>query len=196
MTQDLESVSVEPSHEPALVTEDPESTAASAGSASDISYLPWSVIGAVVFFAAVLSFAANFLATKFVPGLTAVPHVVTFDAIRFTNAQRVLASKFMVHGLGQGGATSDQALILNQSSRVEKTIREVAGPKTIVLVKQAVVASTYPDITDEVLTRLGLPTNTPSTLPDLEGLMSRPDQATGPQGYAVPVARPDAGVLP
>lgn len=194
MTKDPDSSSVEASAEPALVPEDRGSSAASVGSGA--MYMPWSVIGAVVFFAAVLAFTANFLAAKFVPGLTAAPPVVTFDAIKFTNAQRILASKFMVNGIGQGGGSTDQILILNQSSRVEEIIREVAGPKTMVLVKQAVVASTYPDITDEVLSRLGLPTNTPSSLPDLGGLMSRPGQAQGPQGAGAPAGSANAGVLP
>jgi hypothetical protein len=143
--------------------------------------IPWSIIGAIIFFSVVLSFAASIVADRFLPGFMGGGQVVTFDAIRFTNAQRQVASKFMLKGAPSDAAGVDNAILLNQSSRVEAVVREVAGAGTIVLVKQAVVDSQYHDITDEVLTRLGLPTNVPGVLYDMSEFGSAPAGLRAPE---------------
>ena len=84
--------------------------------------------------------------------------VVTFDPVKLMNAQRAVAAKFM------GQQDAGQAVeLVRTGARTEAAIRKVAGPATLILVKQAVLVSTYPDITDQVLTELGLPTNVPTT---------------------------------
>ncbi len=154
--------------------------------------LPWSLIAAIVFFSAVISVSSTFFAGKAIPGLASAGNTVTFDAIRFTNAQRAVASQLAFKNSVSSAQATENAIILNQSARVEHTIRELVGPDTLVLVKQAVVDSEYPDITDEVLRRLGLPTNVPSIQPDVS-----------PDGYsearrllAAPEPKTSEGVLP
>lgn len=170
MTQDPQT-STEPVEDlsragsPSTISAEPENLNQAGG--SDTPLLPWSLVGAIVFFSAVLSVTLIFVAGKFLPGVVAASNTVTFDALRFTNAQRAVASRLAFKGDLSEAQSTDNAIILNQSARVEQTIREVAGPNTLVLVKQAVVDSQYPDITDEVLSRLGLPTNVPSVQPDL-----------------------------
>lgn len=93
--------------------------------------------------------------------------IVTFDPVRFTNAQRAAASIMAV------APNADVALTLTQvAKQAEAVIREEAKG-AVVLVKQAVVAPEgVPDITDAVLERFGLPTNAPTITTDLrtEGL--------------------------
>lgn len=112
-------------------------------------------------FAAGLAGAAALLAaTAYLPGLpkASVPDVVTFDATRLANAQRAIAAGLLDN-------QSDALITLARIGReTEATIQTVAGGR-LVLVKQAVVAGTVPDITDEVLQRLGLPTDVPTVDP-------------------------------
>ena len=95
------------------------------------------------------------------------PSIVTFDPVRFTNAQRAAASILAV------SPNADISLTLTQvAKQAEVVIREEAHG-AVVVVKQAVVAPQgVPDITDAVLIRFGLPTNAPTITTDIraEGL--------------------------
>lgn len=95
------------------------------------------------------------------------PAIVTFDPVKFTNAQRAAASIMAV------APNADIALTLTQvAKQAEVVIREEANG-AVVLVKQTVVAPDgIPDITNAVLERFGLPTNVPTITTDIraEGL--------------------------
>jgi hypothetical protein len=90
------------------------------------------------------------------------PSLVTFDVIKYANAQRAVASKFIsdLHAADQAAP-----LLLEISKRARAVINEVAGPQTLVVLSQSVVQGQTRDITDEVLTRLGLPTDVPTADP-------------------------------
>ncbi|HDR9103498.1 hypothetical protein [Paraburkholderia sp. A3RO-2L] len=86
------------------------------------------------------------------------PSIVTFDPVKFTNAQRAAAS------ILAASKDADVALSLTQvAKQAEPVIREEAHG-AVVLVKQAVVAPDgyIPDITNAVLERFGLPTTVPT----------------------------------
>ena len=85
--------------------------------------------------------------------------VVAFDVIKYTNAQRAVASSFIKPGADVSGANE---LLLNLPERTRQTIAAVAGAGTLVVLKQAVVQGTTEDITDAVLKKLGLPLNVPT----------------------------------
>ncbi len=87
----------------------------------------------------------------------AAPAIVTFDPVRFVNAERAVASIIAVK------PSADATLSLSQAAKqAEPVIREEAHG-AIVVVKQALVAPEgVPDITDAVLQRFGLPTNVPT----------------------------------
>jgi hypothetical protein len=89
-------------------------------------------------------------------------NVAVFDVIKFANAQRALASRFIgrTENASEGGA-----LLLQVSAKTAAAIEKIAGPGTLVLVKQGVVSTGQIDITDDVLTELGLPTNVPTAEP-------------------------------
>lgn len=82
---------------------------------------------------------------------------VVFDPVRFLNAQRATASLLM------RAPNADLSFALTQvASQSEQVIREEAAG-AVVLVKQAVVlGEDYPDITDAVLRRFGMPTDVPT----------------------------------
>lgn len=86
-------------------------------------------------------------------------NAVVFDVIKLANAQRAIASAL----LKQDDKAADNAqLLLDVSKRTRSAISKVAGPNTLVLVKQGVVSPEMRDITDEVLTELGLPLQVPT----------------------------------
>jgi hypothetical protein len=95
------------------------------------------------------------------------PAIVTFDPVRFVNAERVVAS------LIAAKPNADGALSLSQAAKqAEPVIREEAHG-AIVIVKQALVAPEgVPDITDAVLTRFGLPT---TNVPTVTTTVGNPD---------------------
>lgn len=79
---------------------------------------------------------------------------VVIDVARIQAAQTKIASDM----LGREDAAGETITKLAQiSTNVQKVILDTAGPGRVVLVKQAVVATNLPDITDAVLTTLGLP---------------------------------------
>lgn len=90
------------------------------------------------------------------------PAVVVFDVIKYANAQRAVASRLLVD---RQAADDAAPILLEVSKRARAVIREVAGEGTLVLLRQTVVQGEMRDITDEVLTRLGLPTDVPTADP-------------------------------
>jgi hypothetical protein len=117
----------------------------------------WPYLAAAVFVAVCLVL----LAQRFVPsvGPVVTVSVVSFDIIKFTNAQRAVASSFVRPGPDVSAANE---LLLDLPKRTREAILRVAGPGTLVIVKQAVVQGQTEDITDAVLTELGLPLNVPT----------------------------------
>lgn len=87
-------------------------------------------------------------------------NAVVFDVVKLANAQRAVASSF-IKSDGEKSADS-AALLMDVSKRTRESILKVAGASTLVLVKQGVVSPELPDITDDVLKDLGLPTQVPT----------------------------------
>lgn len=82
--------------------------------------------------------------------------VVVFDAVKFANAQRKVAAAFLRNDMP---AVSNPLAVQEETQQV---IRAIAGRGTIVLLKQAVLLTDVPDITDDVLRAMKLPTDVPS----------------------------------
>lgn len=98
---------------------------------------------------------------KYSPLITASvePRVVTFDSIKYINAQRAIMSKYLK------GTEETAPEVINQlSERSKKAISKIAGPNTLVVLRQAVVQGDTHDITDEVLKELGLPVDVPTNV--------------------------------
>lgn len=108
-----------------------------------------------------LSVALALALPKWVPALA--PHasvsVASFDIVKYTNAQRAVASAFLRPNTD---AAKTNELLLGLPERTREAIEDAAGPGTLVVLKQAVIQGQTLDITDDVLTRLGLPTNVPT----------------------------------
>lgn len=100
------------------------------------------------------------LVLRHIPGAGQPPTVVSFDVVKFTNAQRAVASAFLRPD--QDFSAANQALY-QLPSRTRDAIAEVAGEGALVVVKQAVVQGQTRDITDDVLRVLGLPTDVPTS---------------------------------
>ncbi len=96
---------------------------------------------------------------RFLPGAQATPTVVSFDVVKYTNAQRAVAAAFLKPG---ADVSQTNEILLNLPERTRAAIADEAGPGALVVVKQAVVQGQTDDITDAVLTRLGLPLNVPT----------------------------------
>lgn len=85
--------------------------------------------------------------------------IVVFDPVKHGNAQRAVAANLIANS---GADVDDQAMLFKQaSSRLRSTIQKIAG-NAVVVVKQSVISGEVEDITDAVLTELGLPLNVPS----------------------------------
>ncbi|MGC8519378.1 MAG: hypothetical protein ACP5P4_12790 [Steroidobacteraceae bacterium] len=122
----------------------------------------WGVLVAQVLAIALVASCITLLALKF-SGLLkpAQMRVVTFDVLKYENAERAAAMKLM----GQGGRGSVAPMLSYVSKRLRTAIRRAAGPDTLVVLSQAVVQGQTRDITDQVLKELGLPTNVPTAAP-------------------------------
>lgn len=89
--------------------------------------------------------------------------IVTIDPVELANAERALASQLLTTHHGQTATRAAVTLKLFKVGReMRATIRQIAGPNTLVLVKQAVIAGHVPDITKAVLNKLGLPAKAPT----------------------------------
>lgn len=123
---------------------------------------PLAYRAAQVVIACALAYGAWTLARPYVSSVLGNPlgaTVVVFDVVKLANAQRAVASSF----INPNTATPDAATaLMNMQKSTRSTIQRVAGKGTVVLVKQAVVSSDLPDITDAVLRELGLPTDVPT----------------------------------
>jgi hypothetical protein len=118
---------------------------------------PW-VVGAILA-AAVALVGVRVWAPSFSFGGT--PRVVTFDPVKFANAQRAAASIMMVH------PSADQSLTMTEVAKQAEPVIQEEAHGALVLVKQAVVVPQgIPDITDAVLTHFGLPTQVPTVTTD------------------------------
>lgn len=137
-------------------------TSQSAPESTDNSTGFGGVVLASTLLAAALVLALFTVGARFVPALapTVGVQVVTFDVLKYTNAQRAVASAFVRKDSDQ---TQASELLLNLSERTRSAIEEVAGPGTLVVLKQAVVQGQTEDITAEVLERLGLPADVPTS---------------------------------
>ena len=105
---------------------------------------------------------ATLLLIRFLPSTNGVDGsvaVVTFDVVKYTNAQRAVASTFLNP---RGEVAQANELLLDLSKRTREAIQDVAGPGTLVVVHQVVVQGHARDITDDVLKKLGLPTDVPT----------------------------------
>lgn len=85
--------------------------------------------------------------------------IVTFDTLKYINAQRLVFSKYIA-----GVDKSAPEVINGLSDRARASIKKIAGPNTLVVLKQSVVQGEGYDITDQVLEDLGLPTAVPTNV--------------------------------
>lgn len=119
---------------------------------------PFLILTALVaFLASVLFF--KFALPLIAPGAGA-PTVVTFDVVRYANAQRAVASAFLRKEADQVAASE---MLTGLPERTRKAIAEVAGGGALVVMKQAVVQGETRDITEDVLKKLGMPVNVPTS---------------------------------
>lgn len=102
--------------------------------------------------------------------------VVTVDLVKILNGER----KALPQLVKQGGGDPSLAM-LRIGREIVPTVTAVAGKNTIVLVKQAVVDAHLPDITNQVLDKLGLPKNAP-TINLTRGLLQAPTTANAMNG--------------
>lgn len=111
--------------------------------------------------AVLVSVAIGFALPRLVPSIAPPVSVavVSFDVIKYANAQRAVASTFIKKDADIAAANE---VLLDLPARTREAIQSVAGPGALVVVKQAVVQGQTADITDEVLKKLGLPTNVPT----------------------------------
>lgn len=135
--------------ETAASTEEPQT----AGGADLAANLP-ALLGTALFAATLVLMLLRFTSV-------ATPPVVVFDIIKYANAQRAVASRF----LASKNSEEVAPILMDVSKKTRDTIREVAGSNTVVLIRQSVVQGETRDITDEVLKRLGLPTDVPTADP-------------------------------
>lgn len=131
-----------------------------------------------------LTAVAVLLFLRFAPvslGATAPPRVVTFDVIKYINAERAIASKF----LGKNAGNSNAVEVLSDlPKRTRDAIAQAAGPGTLVVVRQFVVQGQAQDITDKVLRELSLPTQVPTADATHQALGPfQTDFATPPPAY-------------
>lgn len=132
---------------------------------------------------------------RFMPAASISVSVVTFDVLKFTNAQRAIASTFLKPDADISKANE---VLLKLPERTREVIAEVAGSGTLVVIKQAVVQGQTTDITDEVLKQLGLPTNVPTSDATAYNLDVAPTMFRLPARQAAARAEPStkAQVLP
>ena len=152
-----------------------------------------------ILFSVLLTLVAVLLILKYVPAFHPQVKIVSFDVLKLANAQRNLSIASSLN------PNSDILLQLKRvGSNTQKAILEVAGTNAIVVVKQAVVSqTTVPDITDQVLKKLELSTNAPTSdlgAPPLLGELPNPKEISnkldGMLTKPGETANKDSGVLP
>lgn len=116
------------------------------------------VVGAVL---GSIAFAVTMLPVNLPWKSTAdhAPQIVTFDTAKYVNARRAAASELL-------GTSPESDAAVSTLARVDRGVRpaiEEAAGGAVVIVRQAVVLEgNLPDITDTVLSELGLPTDAPT----------------------------------
>lgn len=117
--------------------------------------------GMVVALATTMSLGTSLGSGK--PALSEV--AVTFDTARYVNARRMAAGSM----LGEDAEKEKTASTLARADRNVKSVLQEKADGRIVLVRQAVVMEEQlPDLTEDVLTELGLPTEAPTVGIDRE----------------------------
>ena len=122
-----------------------------------LSYLAPFFVGVII-----LSVFLTLLTFKYVPAFKTLssPKVVVFDVTKYVNAQRSIASSYLTNDVAKMAQTNE--LLMGLSDRTKVAIEKFAGPGTLVMVKQGVVAGEMEDITDKVLTEVGLSVKVPT----------------------------------
>lgn len=125
----------------------------------DLKYL---ILVAGVAYAAYAAYThgPRLLASASTSGLSLRGDVVMIDPVRIVNAQRAVASLALA---GDSDILADTSVIGRQ---LERTIQTIAEGR-LVIVRQAIVTNheLVPDITDQVLAFLELPTEVPTVDP-------------------------------
>lgn len=120
-------------------------------------------LGVCILASVLATFGATWVLNRFVGySLSQPPQVVTFDLFKYLNAQRAVAEAFIKPSSARSLSASQ--ILANMPEKTRRAIAQVAGPGTLVVIKQAVVQGQTRDITDQVLRLLSLPTNVPSTI--------------------------------
>lgn len=117
------------------------------------------------------------------PGLSTI---YVFDVVKFTNAQRKVASSLLRK---EPGAEEAGLILLNVSKMTRQTIEEITGPDATILIKQSVIQGRYVDITEQVMTKLGLPLDVPTASTDTLVIDSAPTNLVL-RGLNKPIERP------
>ena len=121
------------------------------------------IILATVLVGVLIALGAVYKPTRAVNTSAPTARIVTIDPVELANAERALASKLLTrHGNHPAARRRITLKLFRVGREMRATIRKVAGHGTIVLVKQAVIAGSVPDITKTVLTKLGLPAKVPT----------------------------------
>lgn len=134
--------------------------------------LPLAKLGAIALALAAVG-GLTVLASRLMPS-GAGQAIVVVDVSRIVQAERAILDR---------DPEGHRLTIMRAGKVAEDVIQQIAGPKTIVLVRQAVVGvekSGLRDITDDVLTELGLPTDVVATM-KVEPLTSHGYTAQGRQ---------------
>lgn len=82
--------------------------------------------------------------------------IVTFDMHKFLNSQRVVTNELLGKKTGESDILYMQKLV---SEQVKPLILEIANGAKVMSKQAFIIDGSVPDITDEVLNRLGLPTD-------------------------------------
>lgn len=131
-----------------------------------------------------VSFMTFLLFLRYSPPLAGgTVNVVTFDIVRYSNAQRAVAAVFLSKGADQANAAETLA---DLSDRTHSAIQGIAGPGTIVMLKQAVVQGQTRDITEDVLKQLKLPLNVPTSDAAKYAIDIAPTMWIAPPAYKEP----------
>lgn len=123
---------------------------------------PWTGIIVQVLAIALISSGITLAALKLTGALAPAPlRVVTFDVLKYQNAERAAAMQLM----GENGAGAVAPMLSYTSKRLRAAVQAAAGPSTLVVLSQAIVQGATRDVTDQVLKELGLPTKVPTADP-------------------------------
>lgn len=142
----------------------------------------------------IFAIAITLLVVRYVPiGLGGAPTagpglstIYVFDVVKFTNAQRKVASSLLRK---EPGAEEAGLILLNVSKMTRQTIEEITGPDATILIKQSVIQGRYVDITEQVMAKLGLPLDVPTASTDTLVIDSAPTNLVL-RGLNKPIERP------